>query len=73
MVLNKRFVGKEIIYEYILGSKTLEDIFKIDNIIMLDKVASEAFKLYTSKIDSETIKLKLNQYYGYETKKTSIV
>jgi hypothetical protein len=72
MGFNKRFVDKEMIESFLNDKISLDDIFNGDAIIMLDDDASFVYKLYTKKINVDEIKLKISEYYGRKTTKTTV-
>lgn len=71
MGFNKRFVDKEMIESFRNDKMSLDDIFKGDAIIILDEVANFVYNLHTKKINVDEIKLKISEYYGRKTTKTT--
>lgn len=70
MGFNKRFVDTKVIESYLNGGRTLDELFRADAFIFLDKLASEVYRWYDRGLTEEEIKLNIQKYHESKQSQT---
>lgn len=67
MGFNKRFVDIETVNTYLSEEKNLDELFKSDALIFMDKMSSEVYNWHCNNLTRDEIKTILSENYDSRT------